>query len=100
MTSDSIVVIALGIVAYFSHNEQFSDWWMNMIEKKIVFKYRDNMWSELKFSAAGEHLKGFLNGKQYNHGHAETRGVGKVGIMLDGEGEILLKKLTLIPLKG
>ena len=56
-------------------------------------------WANLKLSAAGEHLKGFLNGKQYDHGHAEERETGKVGIMLNGNGRVLLKMLTVIPLE-
>lgn len=56
-------------------------------------------WANLKLSAAGEHLKGFLNGEQYDHGHAEIRGAGKVGIMLNGKGNVLLKMLTIIPLE-
>ncbi|MFB6305554.1 MAG: hypothetical protein ABEH43_00935 [Flavobacteriales bacterium] len=56
-------------------------------------------WANLKLSAAGEHLKGFLNGKQYNHGHAEEHGAGQVGIMLNGTGKVLLKMLTVIPLE-
>ena len=56
-------------------------------------------WANLKLSAAGEHLKGFLNGEQYDHGHAVERGAGKVGIMLNGKGKVLLKMLTIIPLE-
>lgn len=56
-------------------------------------------WSTLKLSAAGEHLKCFLNGKQYNHGHAEELPAGKVGILVKGSGKILLKKIDVIPLE-
>ena len=58
-----------------------------------------NGWATVKLSAAGEHLKCFLNGKQYDHGHAEVRPAGKVGIMLKGKGKVELKKLTVIPLE-
>lgn len=56
-------------------------------------------WSTLKISAAGEHLKCYLNGKQYDHGHAEVRPAGQFGIMLQGKGTVLLKKLSLVPLQ-
>lgn len=56
-------------------------------------------WSTLKISAAGEHLKCFLNGKQYNHGHAEERPAGKFGILLKGQGTVFLKGLDVVPLE-
>ncbi|MDC7217586.1 MAG: hypothetical protein PQJ28_01040 [Spirochaetales bacterium] len=56
-------------------------------------------WGTLKISAAGEHLKCYLNGKQYNHGHAEELPAGKLGILVKGSGKILLKKIDVIPLE-
>lgn len=56
-------------------------------------------WSTLKISAAGEHLKCYLNGKQYNHGHAEELPAGKLGILTKGSGKILLKKIDVVPLE-
>ena len=56
-------------------------------------------WSTLKVSVAGEHLKCYLNGKQYNHGHAEERSGGKFGVLLKGTGSVFLKKMDVVPLE-
>ena len=56
-------------------------------------------WSTLKLSAAGEHLKCYLDGKQYNHGHAEELPAGKLGVLVKGSGKILLKKIDVVPLE-
>lgn len=55
-------------------------------------------WSTLKLSAAGEHYKGYLNGEQLTHGHGEEQPAGKVGILIKGNGKVMLKKLNVIPL--
>lgn len=49
-------------------------------------------------SAAGSHLKGYLDGQTIVHGHRTDRGVvGKVGLMLDGNGKVRILELKLDP---
>lgn len=52
----------------------------------------------LSVSAAGSHLKGLLDGNQVSHGHARAAPDGAVGMLLDGEGEVRLRRLEVIPL--
>ena len=70
--------------------------------KDNVFDKRDNKmlndWSTLRLSAAGEHYKGYLNDKLVNHGHAEAMAAGRVGILMQGKGKIMLKMLEVVKL--
>ncbi len=52
----------------------------------------------LSVSAAGSHLKGLLDGNQVSHGHARAVPDGAVGLLLNGEGEVRLLRLEVIPL--
>lgn len=55
-------------------------------------------WATLTVSSAGEHYKGLLNGKLVNHGHGETRPGGRVGILLEGKGKVMLKMMDVMKL--
>lgn len=55
-------------------------------------------WAKLTVSAAGEHYKGSLNDKLVNHGHGETRPAGRVGLLLEGRGKVMLKMMEVIKL--
>ncbi|MEK6783453.1 MAG: hypothetical protein AABY93_17250 [Bacteroidota bacterium] len=55
-------------------------------------------WATLTVSSAGEHYKGSLNGKLVNHGHGETRSGGRVGILLEGKGKVMLKMMDVMKL--
>ncbi len=52
-------------------------------------------------SAAGSHLKGYIDGQTVVHGHRPDRGVvGKVGLMLHGEGRIRIVEVQVNPVQG
>jgi hypothetical protein len=55
-------------------------------------------WATLTVSSAGEHYKGSLNGKLVNHGHGETRPGGRVGVLLEGNGTVMLKMMEVMKL--
>lgn len=54
----------------------------------------------LKLSVSGDHLKGYVNGTQILHGHAEQSGPGSVGVKLDGDGTFGISQLTITPIEG
>jgi len=56
-------------------------------------------WNSLRFSAAGEHFKGYLNDEMITHGHDEEMEPGFVGIMLNGTGIVLIKSISVIALE-
>ena len=68
----------------------------NVLDKKD--NKMTNEWSTMRVSAAGEHYKGYLNDKLINHGHAEATASGRVGILLDGKGKVVLKMLEVMRL--
>lgn len=55
-------------------------------------------WAKLTVSAAGEHYKGSLNDKLVNHGHGETKPAGRVGLLLEGRGKVMLKMMEVMKL--
>lgn len=55
-------------------------------------------WATLTVSSAGEHYKGSLDGKLVNHGHGETRPAGRVGVLLEGSGTVMLKMMEVMKL--
>ena len=56
-------------------------------------------WNTLRFSAAGEHFKGYLNDEMITHGHDEEMEPGFAGIMLNGTGTVLIKSISVIALE-
>ncbi len=68
----------------------------NVLDKKD--NKMSNDWSTMRLSAAGEHYKGYLNDKLINHGHAEAMGAGRVGILMQGKGRIMLKMVEVVKL--
>lgn len=70
--------------------------------KDKVFNKEENKWpsdwATLTVSSAGEHYKGSLNDKLVNHGHGETRPAGRVGILLEGNGMVMLKMMEVMKL--
>lgn len=67
-----------------------------VLDKKANKMPRD--WSTMRLSAAGDHYKGSLNDKLINHGHAEAMAAGRVGILIEGKGKIILKMVEVIKL--
>lgn len=68
----------------------------NVLDKKDEKMPVD--WAKLTVSAAGEHYKGSLNDKLVNHGHGETRPAGRVGVLLEGKGKVMLKMIEVMKL--
>ena len=70
--------------------------------KDKVFNKEENKWpsdwATLTVSSAGEHYKGSLNDKLVNHGHGETRPAGRVGILLEGNGMVMLQMTGVMKL--
>lgn len=57
-------------------------------------------WFTLTATAAGEHLKGYLNDKMITHGHAEEMNPGMLGIIVSGNGAVSVKKVEATPLEA
>lgn len=55
-------------------------------------------WVKLRFVSAGEHFRGYLNGKLIVHGHGEAAPSGKVGIVLEGTGKIRIAQMKVQPI--
>ncbi|HRJ30985.1 MAG TPA: hypothetical protein PLV21_03525 [Cyclobacteriaceae bacterium] len=70
--------------------------------KDKIFDKKENKlpgdWATLTVSSAGEHYKGSLNGKLVNHGHGKTKPGGRVGILLEGNGKVMLKMMEVMKL--
>jgi uncharacterized membrane protein len=54
-------------------------------------------WMKLKAVAAGDHYRGYLNGKMIAHGHSTAGPEGKVGIILDGTGKLRITRIAVQP---
>jgi len=52
----------------------------------------------LKLSVNGDHIKGYVNGRQILHGHSDQTGPGAVGLKLDGKGTFRLSRLEITPI--
>ena len=50
--------------------------------------------AELKAYAVGTHFRGFLGGEQLTHPHADAAPPGRVGLRLDGEGTVVVLRLS------
>jgi len=57
------------------------------------------VWNTLRFSAAGEHFKGYLNDEMITHGHDEEMEPGFAGIMVNGTGTVLIKSISVVALE-
>ncbi len=57
-------------------------------------------WFDLSVTAAGSHFKGYLNGKMITHGHADEMAPGLLGIVVSGNGKVLVKKVEATPLEA
>ncbi|HVS15348.1 MAG TPA: DUF2231 domain-containing protein [Thermoanaerobaculia bacterium] len=51
----------------------------------------------LAVSAAGRHLRGLIDGEMVVHGHQPELPPGRVGLLLDGEGELVVRRFTASP---
>lgn len=70
-------------------------------KEKVLNKEENKLpgdWATLTVSSAGEHYKGSLDGKLVNHGHGETRPGGRVGVLLEGNGTVMLKMMEVMKL--
>jgi len=54
----------------------------------------------LSVSAAGSHYKGLVDGKVITHGHGPELPPGRVGLLLDGAGQVRLHRIEAIPLES
>ncbi len=54
----------------------------------------------ISVSAAGAHYKGLVNGKLITHGHGPELAPGRVGLRLDGRGQVLLRSIEAVPLEA
>jgi len=54
----------------------------------------------LAVSASGRHLKGMVNGAVVVHGHADPPAAGGVGLLLDGDGVVVVHSVQVTPLEG
>jgi uncharacterized membrane protein len=52
---------------------------------------------ELRTTAAGNHLKGFVDGEMAVHGHGASGEAGPVGLYLNGHGVVRILKVTVEP---
>lgn len=52
----------------------------------------------LKLSVNGDHIKGYVNGQQILHGHADQTGPGAVGLKLKGQGTFGLTQVDINPI--
>lgn len=55
---------------------------------------------QIAASAAGSHLKGFVNGRQVVHGHTKPAGKGRTGLWFKGKGMVRVLSVTVTPLKS
>jgi uncharacterized membrane protein len=60
------------------------------------FKPPSNVTS-LKAVAAGNHFRGYSNGKMIVHGHGMAGAQGKVGMILEGPGKIRIARIAIQP---
>jgi len=54
----------------------------------------------IKFVNSGEHQRGYVDGKLILHGHIDPAPAGGVGLKPEGEGSVLIQKITLSKLSG
>jgi len=70
--------------------------------KKVLdskdYQLDTSQWNTLRFSAAGEHFKGYLNDEMITHGHDEEMEPGFAGIMVNGTGTIFIKSISILEL--
>merc|ERR1711974_281253 len=55
----------------------------------------DSDWVPLKVTAAGTHFKGYIGDKTITHGHGDKMENGFVGVMLEGNGKVLIKSVEI-----
>jgi hypothetical protein len=55
---------------------------------------------ELRTTAAGNHLKGFVDGELAVHGHGATGEPGGAGLFLNGRGIVRILEMTVEPAGG
>ncbi len=58
-----------------------------------------NGWTTLKVVGTKGHFRGYLNGELVVHGHGKDYPPGEAGLLLQGRGEVLLKKVVVKPLE-
>jgi len=55
---------------------------------------------KLTVSAAGAHLKGFVDGKQVTHGHIHEQKTGRFGLFFDGTGTVRIVQVNVSKLEA
>lgn len=55
-------------------------------------------WLKLRSVSAGGHFRGYLNGKLVVHGHGEAAPPGKVGVLLEGAGQLRIARMAVHPI--
>jgi hypothetical protein len=53
---------------------------------------------ELGVYAVGRHLRGIVSGETVLHGHEPALPDGRVGLLLDGEGVVTVRSITVTPI--
>jgi uncharacterized membrane protein len=66
-----------------------------MDDKSVTFKD----WIKLGVVGDGTHFRGYINDKLYTHGHGPELRPGTVGLIINGDGAILLDKIEVKSLK-
>lgn len=56
-------------------------------------------WISLRAVGDGRHFRGFVNDKLVTHGHADELPPGRVGLLVDGRGVLLIDKISVTSLK-
>jgi uncharacterized membrane protein len=54
---------------------------------------------QLGVYAAGRHLRGMIGGETVVHGHEPALPDGRVGLLLDGRGELTIRSIKVIPIR-
>ena len=54
---------------------------------------------QLGVYAAGRHLRGMLGGETVVHGHEPALPEGRVGLFLDGKGEVTIRSIVVTPIR-
>lgn len=53
---------------------------------------------QLGVYAVGRHLRGIVGGETVVHGHEPALPEGRVGLLLDGDGEVTIRSVTVMPI--
>lgn len=56
-------------------------------------------WLTARVVGDGKHLRGYVNGRLLVHGHGEEPALGRVGLRVDGQGQVLLQTFEVQALR-